>query len=131
MYDLARLYLNIIDSAVTELQGGKGAATWGTEGYYFAENGVHYWQDVAGWLAEEADKQGCLKGGNSLTVEANEDEVFKYVGPAVFNCMSSCKSIRAKKLFSWGCREKELKDEIEEIVRSEAELAGITNRDFS
>ncbi|KFY86000.1 hypothetical protein V500_07928, partial [Pseudogymnoascus sp. VKM F-4518 (FW-2643)] len=89
VYDLSRLYLNIIDSAVTELQGGKGAATWGTEGYYFAENGVHYWQDVAAWLAEEADKQSCLKGGNSLTLEAIEDEKFKYVGPAVFNCRSS------------------------------------------
>lgn len=131
MYVLARLYLNIIDSAVIELQGGKGAATWGTEGYYFAENGVHYWQDVAAWLAEEADKQGCLKGGNSLTLEAIEDEKFKYAGPAVFNHRSSCRSVRAKKLFSWGCHEKELKDEIGEIVRSEAELVGITKRDLS
>lgn len=129
MYDLGRLYLDIINSAVTELQGGKSAATWGTEGYYFAENGVHYWQGVAAWVAEEAEKQGFLKAGNALTVESIEDERFKYVGPAVLNSGSSCKSIRANKLFGWGCREKELKDEIEEIVRSEAELARITKRD--
>jgi hypothetical protein len=89
---------------------------------------VHYWQDVATWLAEEADKQGYLKGGNVLTQKSDEEDLFKMVGPALFNYRRSCRSIRAKKLFGWCCREKELKDEIGEIVRSEAELAGIINR---
>jgi hypothetical protein len=40
--DLARLYEEIVESAVQELEGGKGKATWGQEGYYFADNGVHY-----------------------------------------------------------------------------------------
>jgi hypothetical protein len=40
--DLARLYEHVVDSAVTELEGGEGKASWGDEGYYFAENGVHY-----------------------------------------------------------------------------------------
>jgi hypothetical protein len=44
----------------------------------------------------------------------------------VWNFGASCESIRAKKLFGWDPREKELKDEIAEIVRSEAGLAGIT-----
>lgn len=44
--DLARLYLEVIESAVAEFdekeRGVKGKATWGEEGYYFTENGVHY-----------------------------------------------------------------------------------------
>jgi hypothetical protein len=127
VYDLARLYLDIINSAAIELDGGKGVATWGNDGYYFAETGVHYWQDVTAWLAEEADKQGFLKSGNILTLGSDEEEVFKTAGLAIFNSTRSCKSIRAKKLFGWDRRERELKDEIAEIVRSEAELAGITN----
>lgn len=122
MYDLARLYINIIESAAKELEGGKGAATWGDEGYYFAENGVHYWQDVAGWLAEEASRQGCLNVANDSTLDSDEVEAFKWGGPALLNSGASCKSIRANKLFGWSCKEKELKDEIPEIVRSEAKL---------
>jgi hypothetical protein len=38
---------------------------------------------------------------------------------------ASCKSIRARELFGWEPKERELKDEIAEIVRSEAERAGI------
>lgn len=126
MYDLARLYLEIVNSAAAELEGGKGTATWGDEGYYFAENGVHYWQDVAGWVAEEAYKQGYLKSGSVSARGSDEEGLLKLAGPAVWNFGASCESIRAKKLFGWDPREKELKDEIAEIVRSEAGLAGIT-----
>jgi hypothetical protein len=44
VYDLSRLYLLLIDAAA---DGGKGV-TWGQEGYYLAENGVHCWQEVGG-----------------------------------------------------------------------------------
>jgi hypothetical protein len=126
LYDLARLYLEIVDSAATELEGGKGEATWGKEGYYFAENGVHYWHDVSSWVAEEAYKQGYLQSGSLSARQSDEKELLKLVGPAVWNLGASCKAIRAKKLFGWDSREKELKEEIAEIVRSEAERAGIT-----
>jgi hypothetical protein len=122
------LYIDIIDSAAKELNGEVGRATWGNEGYYFAENGVHYWQDVAKWLAQEADRQGLLKGANDPTLGSDEEEILKYAGSALLNFGASCKSIRAKKLFGWNCKEKELKDEIPEIVRSEAELAGIKRK---
>lgn len=44
--DLARLYLEVVESAAVELEGKKGKATWGEEGYYFAENGVHYVREL-------------------------------------------------------------------------------------
>jgi hypothetical protein len=120
------LYLHIVDSAAAELEGRQGPATWGNEGYYFAENGVHYWQDIAGWVAEEAFRQGYLQTGSISSQGSDEEELLKQTGPAVWNFRASCKSIRAKKLFGWDYKEKELKDEIPEIVRSEAERAGIT-----
>ena len=43
-------------------------------------------------------------------------------GAALLNSSDSCKSIRAGKLFGWRCEEKELRDEIPEIARNEAEL---------
>lgn len=126
--DLARLYIDLIDAAATELKGEKSAATWGQEGYYFAENGVHYWQDVANLLAEEAQKQRYLEDGSVEAAVVDDEGVRRYAGPAVWNLGSSCKSVRANKLFGWKPREKELKDEIAEIVRSEAERAGILKR---
>ncbi|KAH7356401.1 hypothetical protein BKA65DRAFT_579281 [Rhexocercosporidium sp. MPI-PUGE-AT-0058] len=54
IHDMAKLYLEVRGSALAELQAKKGKATWNKEGYYFAENGVHYWQDIADWIADEA-----------------------------------------------------------------------------
>lgn len=125
IYDLTRLYLNIIESTVAELEGGKGTATWGNGGYYFAENGVHYWQDVADWIAQEAYKQGYLRTGSVSAPGQVEKELLKPVGVALWNIGASCKSIRAKELFGWAPEEEELKNEIPAIVKSEAERAGI------
>lgn len=145
--DLAKMYLKVIESAVDEMAGRKGKASWGAEGYYFAENGVHYvcppvlltkarklrrneeadceqWQDVANVIAEEAYKQGFLKSRGVTKLEDNENDILKSIGPAIWNLGASCKYVRAKQLFGWGPMEKELMDEIAEIVRSEAELGG-------
>jgi len=75
---LARFYLELIESAATELEGGIGAATWGNKGYYFAENGIHYWQDFAKWIAEEAEKQGVLTSGSQKLV--SEEVVSRWLG---------------------------------------------------
>lgn len=123
---MARLYLEIIESAATELDGGKGKATWGNEGYYFAENGVHYWQDVADWVIEEAEEQGYIQSGSVSTQKSDDRELLKAAGPALWNVGASCKYIRGRKLFNWEPREKQLKDEMGEIVRSEAERSGFT-----
>lgn len=123
--DLSRLYLHIIKAATTELSGGQSNATWDNEGYYFAENGVHYWQEVAGWIAEEAKKQGFLESEEMPEEAIEYAELFKATGPAVFNMGASCRSYRAEKLFGWKPERPQLRDEIERVVRSEAERAGL------
>jgi hypothetical protein len=48
------------------------------------------------------------------------------VGVALWNKLNDCKAIKAGKLFGWAPKEGSLRDEIPEIVRSEAELLGLT-----
>ncbi len=122
IYDLSPLYLQIIESALAELAGGKGKATWNDEGYYFAENGKHYWQEVAGWIAEEALAQGYIKSHEIKETTAQE---LDFVGVALWNWKVDCKSIRARKLFGWEPKQGSLKDEIPAIVKSEAEKLGV------
>lgn len=102
-----------------------GTATWGDEGYYFAENGTHYWQDVADWITQEAFKQGYLRTELVSAPGPDEKELLKSAGVALWNIGASCRSIRARELFGWAPKEQELKDEIPIIVKSEAERAGI------
>ncbi|PVH81839.1 NAD(P)-binding protein [Cadophora sp. DSE1049] len=125
IYDLARLYMEVIDSALAELQAKKAKATWNKKGYYFAENGVHYWQDVADWVANDAGKQGFLKSQDGEAKVIEMSELLKATGPAPLNMGATCKSYRAEKLFGWKPKEGDLRDEIANIVRSEAERAGL------
>ncbi|KAH9213938.1 hypothetical protein DL95DRAFT_505012 [Leptodontidium sp. 2 PMI_412] len=125
IYDLAKLYLEVIGSALAELQAKEGKATWNEEGYYFAENGVHYWQDVADWIADEAVKQGVLKSRTAEAEVVETNVLLKATGPAPLNMGATCRSYRAEKLLGWKPTKGELRDEISEIVRSEAERAGM------
>lgn len=102
------------------MQAKKGKATWNEEGYYFAENGVHYWQDVADRIASEAFKQGYLKGQSEGAEVIPMEVLLKATGPAPLNMGATCKSYRAEKLFRWKPTQGDLRDEIAEIVRSEA-----------
>jgi len=122
IYDLSQLYLLIIESAIMEIEGNVGQATWDNKGYYFAENGKHYWNKVAGWIAEEASAQGYLK---SKEAREEDREDLSVVGVALWNDGYSCKSIRGEKLFGWKPAQGELRDEIPTIVKSEATRLGI------
>ena len=102
----------------------EGNATWGQKGYYFAEYGVHYWQDVADAIAEEVYKQGFLESEDVVKLEAGERDLLKPVDHALWNVGASCRYDRAEELFGWEPREKGLMDEIGEIVRTEVERGG-------
>lgn len=60
------------------------------------------WQDVAGWILEEAERMGLLKSGKK---DKKEGEVAGSVGLAVGNFGVSCKGYRAERLFGWEPRE--------------------------
>ncbi|TVY45739.1 hypothetical protein LSUB1_G000403 [Lachnellula subtilissima] len=108
IFDLSRLYLMLIDAAAGA-SGGEGKGTsWGQKGYYFAENGVHYWQEVATWIADEAKVQGVSTQGKVQGVTGSDKEVF-----------------RAEELLGWKPTIKWSREEVVDIVRVEAERKGL------
>ena len=128
---------------MSELQGGEQApstsnATWNNAGYYFAENGIHHWQDVEEWVVEEAVRQGYFPSsalspsearvGRSEKTELTKEELTKAAGFALFNSETSCKSVRARKLFGWEPKQGGLREEMARIVKGEAERAGLQAR---
>jgi hypothetical protein len=125
IYDLTEVYLYIIEDAISEVEGKKSSSTWNEEGYYFAENGRHYWQEVANWIAEEAAEQGFIKTGGVTELDDGDQKELNKAGAALWNLVSDCKSIRAEKLFGWKPKEGALKDEIPRIVKNEAERLGL------
>ena len=125
IFDLSRLYLLLIDAAA-DASGAEGkAASWGQKGYYFAENGVHYWQEVATWIADEAKVQGVLTQGKVQGVTGNDEEVFRYVYSAGGNLGACCRSFRAGELLGWKPTIKWSREEIGDIVKVEAERKGL------
>lgn len=125
IYDLTEVYLHIIEDAISEVEGKKSSSTWNEEGYYFAENGRHHWQEVANWIAEEAAEQGFIKNGGVTELDDGDQKELDKAGVALWNLVSDCKSIRAEKLFGWKPKEGPLKDEIPAIVKTEAERLGL------
>lgn len=141
IWDLSQLYLLLGNEAV---QGG-GKASWGKDGYYFAENGLFFWGDVARALTAAAFEKGLIPSPilKSVTrtldadkkalvpspdLEAVTDEEEKHILPFLHRIVgmnSRCKSIRAKKLLGWSPKERLLVDEAPDIIESEAKALGL------
>ncbi|KAK4624177.1 Oxidase ucsJ [Fulvia fulva] len=75
VHDLSDLYLKLAEEAAA---GGSTKewpdkpATWGAEGYYFAENGEHVWREVSQWVATEAKKQNLASTDEVKSVSPEE-----------------------------------------------------------
>jgi hypothetical protein len=67
--------------------------------------------------------------GAATPIELGESErnLLKSIGPALWNLGSSCKYVRAKKLFGWDPKELPLEKEIAQVVKSEALALGLGN----
>lgn len=127
IYDLTKLFISIIEAAISELEGKESKATWNEEGYYFAENGRHYWQEVADWIADEAVKQGIFNDATATKSNEDDEKELVNVGVALWNLVSDCKAFRGQNLFGWTPTEGSLKDEIPEVVRTEAKRLKLGN----
>lgn len=128
IHDLTELYIPVIEDAISEIDGGKGRTTWNEAGYYFAENGRHYWQEVAQWIAEGAVKQGFINDATATDLNDGDQKELKKAGVALWNLVSDCKAIRGRELFGWTPKQGPLKDEIPEIVRTEADRLGLNKQ---
>ena len=122
--DLSDLYLKLVEAAVVEFEGNKSNATWGSEGYYFAENGDFQWGDVARWVAEAAEKQGLIESAEVRSVDKDAANKLTVVGAALWGANSRVKAIRARKLLGWQPTKPSLKDTVPETVAFEAKKLG-------
>lgn len=119
--DLSDVYVRLIDAAIS----GGGEATWGADGYYFTENGFFKWGDAARWVATAAHKQGFLQQDLVKQVSLEEADKLTPWGSLMWGANSRGKAIRARKVLGWVPKETSLKDEVDDVVASEAKEMGI------
>ena len=105
---------------------GGGKATWGTEGYYFTENGTHIWGDMSKLVAAEAHKQGLLPSDEVVSVSAEEADQLRKHGFVIWGANSRGSAIRARKLLGWSPKGKSIEAEIPELMKEEARSLGLT-----
>ncbi|KAL2355853.1 hypothetical protein BJ546DRAFT_650612 [Cryomyces antarcticus] len=121
VHDLSRVYLSLVEAAAA----GGAPATWGAEGYYFAENGDFVWGAVSELVATSAAKQGFIKDDTVVSVSPEEADTFTTWGSALWGANSRARAVRARKLFGWEPRAKALEEEVGETVRVEAQKLGL------
>lgn len=119
--DLSDLLVKLVEEAVS----GGGRATWGTEGYYFAENGDFCWGDVQRQVAEEAHKQGFIGDGSVESLSREKVAAISKFAPYSWGSNSRARAIRARKLLDWNPTRRSLEEEIPDIVNGEALALGL------
>ncbi|KAF1815865.1 NAD(P)-binding protein [Eremomyces bilateralis CBS 781.70] len=125
--DLSDVFLKLAEAAV---QGG-GRATWGTDGYYFAENGEVEWGLVSRAVVKEALKNGWIaKGEDGMETITTEEEGNKVApfGAHLLGDNSRAKAVRARKLLEWEPKNASIWEDIEGAVEYEAERLGLAKK---
>ena len=121
IYDLSNLYVKLVEAAVS----GGGKATWGKEGYYFAEHGSHIWGEVAKTLALSAHKSGLIPTSELKSISSTEANKLQNGGPVLWGTNSKGKAIRAHRLLGWTPKEESLDKEMPKSIEYEAKALGI------
>jgi len=120
VHDLSELYLKLVEAAAA---GGK-PATWGAEGYYFAENGDIVWGEVGQWVASAAKKQGLIESDEVKSYDKEAANNLAFWGHAIWGGNSRARAIRARKLLGWETRAVSLKDDVPRTVEVEGRRSG-------
>jgi len=124
--DLSNVYLSLFESALDKIAGGDGGkATWGKEGYYFAEAGPFRWGDIAQRIAKEAKKLGLFETDEVEGIGKEEADKLMPGGSGQWGLNSKCKAIRARKLFGWEPKGENIDVLIPQIVKQEALALGL------
>lgn len=116
MHDLSRAFVLLVEAAVA---GKTDDGLWGDKGYYFTENGEHYWSEVAKKVVESAHSQGYISSAETEDLdEATAKEVAGFESIS-WGLNSRGEARRLKKLLGWKPVERSLEDEIPTIVANE------------
>lgn len=119
--DLSDLYLAVGESAAA----GGGKATWGEEGYYFAENGPFVWGDIERSVAEAAFQKKLIPSPEQDILDGEQTDALTPMGSYMWGTNSRGHAIRARKLFGWTPTRPSLSDLVPDIVDLEAKGLGL------
>ncbi|KIW17948.1 hypothetical protein PV08_05143 [Exophiala spinifera] len=124
--DLSMVYLLLGEAAA---QGG-GSATWGKEGFYFAENGEFDFQALSKAVTEAAYDKGLISSPKIRIMSVEESErsgIMQRWGGMLYliGTNARCRAIRARKLLGWAPKQRKLLAEAPCIVEAEAKALGV------
>jgi nucleoside-diphosphate-sugar epimerase len=124
VHDLSNLYLRLIEEAIK----GGGSATWGSEGYYFAESEEFRWGDIGRSVGEVAYQKGFIKSKEVKSLSAEEVDPLRTRGRFSWGVNSRSRAVRARKLLNWEAKGKTIEEEVSEAVDIEAKALGLTSK---
>ncbi|CAO2649260.1 Nn.00g066450.m01.CDS01 [Neocucurbitaria sp. VM-36] len=122
VHDLSEVFLALVTAALSP-DGGK--ATWGSQGYYFAESGDFVWGDIGRKIAQIAREKKLINTADVDIVTKDEADKLRAAGSRLWGTNSRSKAIRANKLFGWTPKQKSLSELLPEIVEDEAKQLGL------
>ncbi|KAJ9503169.1 hypothetical protein H2202_001323 [Exophiala xenobiotica] len=117
VYDLSDLFAKLLGQALV----GGGKASWGPEGYYFAQNGEHVWGEICTKITSIAFSKGLINSPEVTKFSPEETEQVQPFGSRIWGQNSRCKAIRARSLLGWAPSGRSLEDELPTAVEYEAQ----------
>ncbi|KAI9719912.1 MAG: hypothetical protein M1828_006042 [Chrysothrix sp. TS-e1954] len=116
--DLSKGYLLLAEAAAA----GGGKATWGKDGYYFAENNEHVWGEVSHELAKHGKKLGMLQTDEVDSLPADKVGEMVGAGPMLWGANSRGVASRLRKELAWTPKGPKLVDTMDEALQVEQQL---------
>jgi hypothetical protein len=124
VHDLSNVYVRLVEEAVK----GGGNATWGQDGYYFAENEDFRWGDIGQYVADESYEKGWIKSKEVKSMKPEDVDALQGNGHGsyLWGVNSRSRAVRARKVLGWEPVAKSIEQEIPEAVVIEAKALGMT-----
>lgn len=127
VHDLSDLFALLYKEALS----GEKKELWGTDAYYFAENGgavsfshiywlplnqltnlVKVWGDISAKTVQILHSKGLIKDTNIEKLSQEDSAKIIPYGPHVWGQNSRSRAIRARKLLGWTPKQRSLEDEL-------------------
>lgn len=104
---------------------GGGGASWGVEGYYFAESQAFQWKDMHAVIARAAFEMGLIPSPE-VELLATEEQIRGVLedGAYVWGTNQWVDAVRARRLLGWKPYRPALREVVPEIVAAEARRLG-------